>query len=585
MTRPRFAAALVAAVLLGVTCPVWGFDEVIDSPMYRRPDLPASPVETIFPDGLKDLWLRALARPETEMRLKAAQAIALAHQRGMKGLEPAIGPLQAALDNPDQHPAVRIAAAQALIALDARQVAPGLLARAQDGDAELREAIEPALARWDHRPARAMWLARLDAPATPTRSLILAIRALGTVREEQAVARLLALAAAEGAAGPVRVEAAEAAGAIRAEGLEKDAESLASDATPRGMVGRLAAAHLLRRHNGPAAVALLQRLARDPEPTVTAVAAGRLVAIDPKLAVPVLDPLLASPAAEVRVLGVLVLFRLPTPERVHLLGERLNDAHPAVRKAARQHLRTLAGNGGLRRHVLDEAERVLAAKDWRGIEQATILLTQLEHRPAADRFLTLLKSDRPEVLVTAAWGLRKLNIPETAPAVQKYVEGELDRPVRGRKHLADIIDHQLSQLNQLLGQQKYQPAEPLLQRFVPKRMGAPEARSAAVWALGMLHEGKDNPDLAKKLAARLDDVNGIPPENTPVRLMAAVALGRMKASEELPTLRKYSAREGVAVDAVGRGCGWAIAQITGQPLPAPAPVRRVEANWFLAPRP
>src|SRR5205823_1102843 len=120
----------------------------------------------------------ALDRPEVEMRLRAAQAIGLAHRRGMKGLESTVAPLVKALDEPTQHPTVRIAAAQTLIALDARQAAPSLLTHARDGDAELREVVEPALARWDHRPARAIWLARLDAPASPTRSLVLAIRAL-----------------------------------------------------------------------------------------------------------------------------------------------------------------------------------------------------------------------------------------------------------------------------------------------------------------------------------------------------------------------------------------------------------------------
>jgi HEAT repeat protein len=583
-SNPAAVTVLAAGLLFGVACPTRGFDDAIDSPMYRRPAFPAPPVEVVFQDGLKDIWLRALGRPEIEMRLKAAQTIAQAHRRGMKGLEPTAGPLRAALDEPAQHPAVRLAAAQALIALDARQAAPSLFERAREGDAELRDTIEPALARWDYRPARAMWLAQVDAPSTPARSLVLAIRALGMVREEQAVARLLAVAAAPGTAGPIRLEAAQAAGSIRTDGLEKDAEALAADATPRGLVGRLAAAHLLHRHGSKTATQLLQRLARDTEPAVAAVAAERLLAIDPELAVPVLDQLLTSPGAEVRSLGVEVLFRLPTVPRVHLLGERLNDAHPDVRKAARQHLRTLAGNGALRAHVLGEAERVLAGEDWRGIEQSTILLTQLEHRAIRDRLLTLLKADRPEVFVTAAWGLRSLNIPETAPAVKLYVEGELDRPVPGRKNLADLIDHQLSQLNQLLGQQKYRPADALLRRFVPKRMGANESRAAAVWALGLVHEGENSADLAKQLTERLDDL-GVPTEAIPVRLMSAVSLGRMKAAQSLPSLRTYFVADRLQNDVVARACSWAIAEITGEPVPAHATVRRFHVDWFLAPRP
>ena len=40
------------------------------------------------------------------------------------------------------------------------------------------------------------------------------------------------------------------------------------------MVARLAAVNMLHRHSAAAAVALLQRLARDPEPAVAAVAVG-----------------------------------------------------------------------------------------------------------------------------------------------------------------------------------------------------------------------------------------------------------------------------------------------------------------------
>src|SRR5438132_14361347 len=59
-------------------------DDIIDSPMYRAPELPEPPVVTAFPDA-RELWLKALARPEADLRCKAADTIALAHRRGTKG--------------------------------------------------------------------------------------------------------------------------------------------------------------------------------------------------------------------------------------------------------------------------------------------------------------------------------------------------------------------------------------------------------------------------------------------------------------------------------------------------------------------
>jgi HEAT repeat protein len=571
--------------------------EVVDSPMYRNPDVPVPPEERVFADGLKELWLRALQRPEVELRLQAANAIALAHQRGLKGLETTITALTLALDAADQPPAVRQAAARALIELDAREAAPNLLAQAQagegEGDVNFRETVEPALARWDHRPARAMWLGRLAAPEAGRgrlaagRSLVLAIRGLGAVGEEKAVPGLLALVTAVDVSGPIRLEAARALGAIRADGLEKESEALLT-APARGPISRLAAAHLLRRHKSPSAIATLQRLARDPEPAVAVLAAEPLIQIDPELAVPVLEQLLGSPDADVRSLGDLVLFRLPTKERIRLLSDRLADVHPAVRTRVRGHLTKLAASAEFRQQILDEATRVLADKDWRGLEQAAILLTQLDHKPAAQRFLQLLTAERPEVYVTAAWGLRSLAVRDTVEPVRDYVEAELGRQLAakmlpGRKDHSDLIDHQLSQLNQLLGQMKYEPAEPLLLKFLPKRQipGA-ESRAAAVWALGLLHEGKVVPALAKALEGRLNDYP-LDAERPQVRLMAAVGLGRMKAGQALPSLKKYWSGQ-LTDDTISNACGWAIAQITGTALPAAVPMRKLQSGWFLVPK-
>lgn len=595
MPKPRHTSlhsmllvALGVGVLLQAGSSARAFDEVIDSPMYHLPDFPTPPTELVFPDELKSLWLRALERPEVEMRLKAAATIATAHQRGMKGLEATIGPLVAALDAPDQHPAVRLTAAQTLIALDARQSAPSLFAQAQTGDLAFREAVEPALARWDHRPARAAWLARLAEPGAAPRSLILAIHELGVVREEQAVARLRELAVASGTPTPIKVEAARALGAIRAKGLEKDAEALAVDPTPSGLVARIAAVDMLRRHSSPAAVALLQRLARDPEPAVAVVAVGRLIEIDPALALPLLDILLASADPDLRSHGVEAAHRSPTKERVLLLGARLQDVHPDVRKKARARLLDLAKNKELQPHVLGEGMRVLGAKDWRGLEQATILLVQLEHRPAAKRLLELLSADRPEVFVTAAWGLRKLAVAETLPAITKYVADEharvlASKPLPGRKAVPkELIDHQLSQLNQFLGQERYRPAEPVLRAFVPKRDMIGESRAAAVWALSLIHEGVAIPALIEEMEARLHDTTGVPPEDPRVRRMIPIAYGRMKAVAALPPLRKYWYGKPTG-EPVSNACGWAIERITGEVVPAVEPVRSTPQNWFLRP--
>jgi HEAT repeat protein len=592
--RTKLIGSLVIGMVPCLLQAAGPFDKVIDSPMYRQPELPVPRVEIIFPQGAKALWLRALERPETDLRCQAAHAIAVAHRDGVKGFETTIDPLLAVIDQPDQHPAVRLAVAEALIALEAKKTAPSLFRHAQAGDGDLRERIEPALARWDYRPARAVWLERLRAPATPRRSLILAMRSLAVVGEEQAAGRLRELALAERTPGPIRLEAAHALASLRPSGLEKDAERLMADTSRRGFVSRLTAASLLRQHRGADAVKLLQRLTLDSEPTVAVLAVARLIEIDPELVVPALKHLLASPDANLRSFAVEVLHRRPTKPHVRLLCDRLDDAHAEVRQKARRYLRELAGEKAWREQILTDATAMLKTEEWRGLEQATILLTQLDHKPAATLLVELLKFDRPEVALTAAWGLRMLAVPGTLPGVVSFMEGSVKRirtfkgPLDQQQALSHGIgDHVLSQLNQFLGAQKYRSADALLRQFIPKRTPAgmgPESRAAAIWALGMIHQGQPVDALVKDLEERLNDVTSIPPEDDRVRAMSAIALGRMKAENAVPSLRKYFSNREANGETVHNSCGWAIEQITREVMLPPKTIRKAQHDWFLIPR-
>jgi HEAT repeat protein len=584
--------AICLASLLALAGPLWAFDPLIDSPMYKLPDLPSPPAVLVFPEEARSLWLRALERPEADMKCKAADTIALARRRGIKGLETTVAPLLKELDREDQHPAARLAVAKALIALDAREAARSLFQQSQAGGSDLRDVVEPALARWQYRPAGEVWLARLSEPTAPRPSLALAIDGLAALREQQAAGRLRELALSDGADGAIRVAAARALGTLRGEGLEKDAEALSADGSARGLPGRLAAAALLQRRQGDHAVRLLQRLSEDKEPAVAALAVGRLIEIDPKLVVPATERLLGSPDAQLRSLALDVLFKQPTEKHIQLLADKLSDPHPEVRVKARRHLLALAGQQDLRKPVIDQATRILAGRQWQGQEQATILLTLLDHKVAAERLVDLLKESRPEVYITAAWGLRRLAVPESLPGVLSYVKSG-QRRLRAAAASPDpgnvLIDHQLSQLNQFLGQAKYQPAATVLPDFIP-RMGRPmstpgglECRAAAIWALGLIHEGKGDAGLTGPLLERLNDIGSMPPEDTRVRWMCAITLGRLGAKDALDNLRQYCPDFETTDNPVNNACGWAIERLTGQTMPAPKTIRKHQRDWFLVP--
>ncbi len=582
---------LSSGLMLTACClaPAGASEDVIHSPMYKAPDIfaarqPQQAAQTIKASWL-GLWLKALERPEADFKCKAADAIVLAHRRGFKGLEAAVTPLIAALDRPDQHPAARLAAARALLALEARQAAASLLRQAQ-ASPEIGELVEPVLARWDYKPARAVWLQRLRGPAPTRRSLLLAVECLRAVREGEAAGRLRELVFAPETPMPVRLAAAGALGELREQGLEQDAERLAADAAGPGPGTRLAAAALLRRHKGEQAVAILLQLVKDREPAVIAPAAARLLEIDGKLLLPALAGLLANRDAAVRSVAVGVMAREPTDRHIALLADRLDDLHPRVRAGARAALQKLAADPAWRGRVIAEATRILSGQSWRGLEQAAILLARLDHKPAAGRLVELLRHDRLEAGVAAAWALRELGVRETLPGVLKYLESALD-VVGDPGRAPPLLQHQVSQLNQFLGKARYAPADAALRRLIPRspRHTEPaEARASAIWALGLIHEGKPETGLVRAVQGRLDDVLSQPPEDVRVRWMSAVALGRMKAESALPSLRKYYEADPAAKDPA---CRWAIEQITGERLPPiepppPAPPA-VGTDWFLLP--
>lgn len=580
----RMLGVMLVPVLV-LALPLRADEPVIDSVMYRNPDLPTPRVVQTFPDGLAELWLKALDRPEADYKSRAALSIALAHERGMKGLAAMVPALVRELDRSDQHAAVRVAAARALVALDAHDAAESMSRAAVAGDADLREIIEPALAKWDFKPARTDWLARLD-KSPYRRGAILAMQGLAIVREEKAVPRLREIVLSRDVPAPVRLEAARALGTLRTTGSEPDAERLAGDATPRGLTDRLAATSLLRHHRGDSATRLLLALARETEPAVAAAALTRLVELDPALVVPILEPVLASPDARVRSIGVEVLSRQPSDKHIRLLGDRLNDPHPDVRVQSRRALRDIARKSELHEAVIREGVRLLAATDWPGLEQSAILLGQLAHKPAATRMLSLLRNARSEVNAAAAWGLRQLSVADTLPAVLEHIR--VTAGASGRPVPPSGDDAKLAQLVQFLGQSKYRPADPVLRKLIPPLFGSGltaghETRAAAVWALGMIHDGTPNPELLSLFSGRLAAVNPGDLEDTRVRRMSATSLGRMKAADSVPLLRKFYPAQKPSLDVVSNACGWAIEQITGEKVPAPGTVEVPQRDWFLSP--
>jgi HEAT repeat protein len=228
-----------------------------------------------------------------------------------------------------------------------------------------------------------------------------------------------------------------------------------------------------------------------------------------------------------------------------------------------------------------------------------MLLGAVDHEPAAPRLLVQLAFPRIEVRVAAAVALRRLAIPHALEPMLQYVTRAADWQVDPEAAAASDpliglalqnkfdLDEQMAQLLQAFGQMGYRQAEPLMRRHVPKttpvaRRVAPQARAAAIWALGLLHLDQPDEPLAAQLASRLSDMDMTDAEAIEVKRMAAVALGRMRADSQLDTLRHWYDVMKTGVD-LGGATRWAIMRITGEDLPPLGPARREESVFSLRP--
>jgi hypothetical protein len=528
------------------------------------------------------LWLQALARPEADMQRMAAEAIVRGKANGMTGLEEAIPGLVAILKSPSSHPGVRVTVAQALVRLGAKEAAGAMASCAENDNVDLRQIVEPALAAWDYEPARGGWRSRLKGARVRHRDLLLAIRCLATVGDTAAAADLLAIANDRLRSPDIRAEAALATGILQDRSLEADALRLiAGDMPP--LIDRLCAVRLLARHAGDDAQRMLAQFAVDGEPAVAVVALKRLLEIDPHLVLPLAEQALENPDAKVRQCGAEAYVRVPDSQRIARLARLLDDPHPGVRVSVRDSLYELAGRSELDGPIRMAAMDLLSGQKWRGLEQAALLLAALDHEPAAGRLVELLEFDRAEVSVAAAWSLKTLAVTETLPAMLEKAGRNAALCQRGGA--PRWTDDQTAHLFEAIGRMKYADAEPLLLQHVPKKFAlGVRARSAAIWSLGLLHEGIPDEALAGKLMERITD-NGpppAPPELDPVKHTSAVSIGRMKAISQAESLRQLITPT-VPNHRVAMAVRWALIELTGEQVPGPEPQVIRGISSFLQP--
>ncbi len=586
MSSNRPNVLLTAFALVGLFTPVGvaaAYEIQPEFVMYHDPEFDIVADTKRLDERLLPLWREVLLRPEVDHQRQAAEAIAQAAESGYPGMEIAQEDLHELLTTAVD-PAARCAAARALIAIDARSSADALYEASRQYDSQLRQIVEPALASWEYTPIRDVWRSRVRDPQTNRRELLLALQGLARCQDADVTDALLEIVHSGDRPSDVRLNAARAAGAGTDRGLEPQVDLLLQLSATR-VLHKLCVVALLSRHDSETARNQLTNLARDVEPTVAEQALGRLFDIDPQLVIPLVDEARMNLDPKVRRRAADAYVALPTPGRVAILSELLNDVHPDVRGSIREDLFALAAQPELDDAVRESALVVLDGDIWRGQEQASLLLGALDHEPAAARMIELLNSDRSEVEISTGWGLRMLAVSETLPDLLAHAQRRTIDRREGRS--TNGLDEQIAHLFELFAIMQYDPAEELLREYVPKPSPAIAmgyfSRGAAIWTLGHFHAGKPDQGLADQLLERLNDTADVFNSELDIAWqMSAISLGRMHA--ELPPSALHTRlMSSFMHDPVAYAIRWAILQITGEEIPTPPAIVRGMTGWFLEP--
>ncbi|NQV24955.1 MAG: HEAT repeat domain-containing protein [Rhodopirellula sp.] len=534
------------------------------------------------------LWIEALDGPEYELKRDVAISIGRAHQEGYGDCSAAGDALINALNDRAAPRSVTVEIARTLIILNNQRCSKILKELLQAGSGtQFEMLVEPALARWHDKQMLAVWQVRLADRDVPRYRQLLAIQAFAELPASMTsdpplhdeLQNLIATSRDTG----IMLEAARTLGKIKRIELEPLAQKYLSATDARSQLKQLAGVYLLLHHSSDASRDLLRQ------------------AITKGLSVPHQAPLVReawrclleqnvselstlAPAAirhsdpEVRRVALDTLLRFPSNEGIGLLGQTLDDPHPELRRAARQGMLRLGMEDSFQAAVNQVAFDAVERPSWREQEQAIVLLTLRDQTGAADRMLELLDSPRAEVAIAAAWGLRRLDVAEKRPALLEHAE-RLDQQVSDGASLHQHEGSVLAHLFEALGRARYQPAGPLLKRWIakaPPRFFMNESRTAAIWSLGWLFEGSKDAALAKLLQARFLDLLSLEPEDLSVRQASAVSLGRIGNTDVVASLMPFARAGDLAAV-------WAVHQLTGETFPPPEVPIESGAHWMLFP--
>jgi HEAT repeat protein len=598
----RFRALSICFCLLSlVTAGVDGLEprkDVIEDvrhwPMYNVPEIGMAEEIIIHSPELVPLWLKALKTDELDLQRQVADTIVLAKRQGVADLDKMIPTLMKIIGQSDPHPTVLAASCRALVALDHQPAAPQLRAFIKKRRLFLCQIIEPGLARWKDAEALQVWRDRLVDKDVGSQLVLLAIRCLGEVEDQQSIEQLVSIAVDPVRPVSLRIEAARVVGQLAGEPQIASVELLKQSSWEGsdGWVNRLVAAWLLNPSPSSDALKqqvlpLVQQLALDDEGSIASVALASLLAWNAEQVAQLSPRRVNHSDPQVRALIADAIHQTINAERIGQLVGFLEDSYKPTRLAVRGWLIELLAEeelGPVTEKFLSEYGPLFS---WQGIEQHLWIMIEVPEVAQREWIIEHINHERPEVFVTSALAARRLKVTAALPVMltrANAVRRQLVQLDQSVSIYDDDVLEQVCHIFQAFGEMNYAPAEELLLKSIPKSspLYTYRIRAAATWAVGMYYV--DNPDetIIRIMEARLLDESTMPPEASVVKRMAAASLGRMKATESIEDLKLYFYNQ-PDNDYLKWACAWALLELGVDMEEGPTPYNVFSINWFLEP--
>lgn len=471
---------------------------------------------------------------------------------------------------------IRFACAYALAVGNVEAAAPELIQLASEESDAGRLLVEPALARWKVQSAAELWRPRLKDPDISEVSYRLATEGLAALDDASSLELLIQHVADSSADFGMRMSAATAVALIDPE----QAFSAAGQRIDGGVQDRLLAIALLDNTKAEshartailcddqthaiASAAWQQVFRRSPENLVSHLATGRI-----------------HRDAQVRMTAARVMELFPNAERALWLNQQLSDVHIEVRNVARQMLAAVAEkNSELKDQIVGMAGDALQpeSKDWQGTEQSLILLGQLKASQFSPQCVPLLSHPRGEVNVSAAWLIHLFPDDSIRDAILGAIRTNDERAVTPPLPQGDsgLVQCFLIQYGGVVRMREIQPI--LETKFNKLAPGGLPARTASMWALGILFEKTASPELAAKFAERVKDRVGPPEEWFTVRRASVMALGLLRATSSSDVV--FDAYSTDSPETLIPGTARWVLPLLGQPMPAEIPtIEKFIGGW------